>query len=285
MSPTTARTVFRDRALERRFRRDGYVVVPFAPAEEIAGLLSVHEGLDSGLGHGYYASMHSVDLGYKQRVHEEITSRFWPRLEALLDGHELLVGAFMVKVPGEDSWVPPHQDWIVTDEDTGAGINCWFPVTPVTVEVGRMSVLRGSHRYVAGLRGSPAFPTEVGDICTDIASELLEPIDVAVGEAIIYDNRLLHGTPPNLSSATRVVAYMSAIPEGARRVHYYIDDDGTVEGYQVGPDFFTSFNIGEKPEGERFVSIPGYTVEPLTLEQLRERHERANRWARRLVGR
>lgn len=276
------RRVFRSRALERRFRRDGYVVVPFAPPEVLDELRTVHESMEGDLTSGYHASMHSTDLDHKRVAHEEVSRRFWPLLDALLDDHELLVGAFMIKHPGEDSWVPPHQDWIVTDESTGAGINCWVPITPVTDAEGRMSILPGSHRYVTGLRGSPAFPTRIGPLCRQIADELLEPVQVDVGEAIIYDNRLVHGTPPNRSDADRIVAYVSAIPTGAARLHYYIDAEGTVEAFEVGRDFFTSFNLGDRPTGEPFERIPGYRVPEFSMDELRELSRRAGGWRRRV---
>jgi hypothetical protein len=181
----------------------------------------------------------------------------------------------MIKHPGADSSVPPHQDWIVTDEASGGALNCWFPVTPVTDEVGRMSVLPGSHRYLTGLRGSPAFPTQIEDISAAIAAELLEPVEVEVGEAIIYENRLLHGTPPNRSGDVRIVAYLSAVPRAADRWHYYLTDDGSAECYRVSKDFFVEFNIGERPRGELLDVVPRYSIDKLSLPELRELHARS----------
>jgi len=288
---SSIRPVFRSPELERAFRRDGYVVVPFAPADALRTLLDAYDRHDAGIATGYYASMHSRDLDYKRRVDREIRGAFWPYLERHLVDHEPNLGAFMIKHPGENSAVPPHQDWIVTDEPEIGGINCWFPVTPVDDVVGRMSVLAGSHRYLEGLRGSPAFPTQIGPISEIVAAEFLTPVDVAVGEAIIYDNRLLHGTPPNRSEDVRVVSYMSAIPAGSDRVHYHIDDEGTVRGYRVDRDFFVDFNIGDRPDGEVFAEHPAYDIAPLSPDDLRRLHAEANppqrRWPslRRRAGR
>jgi len=157
----------------------------------------------------------------------------------------------------------------VTDEESAGAVNCWFPTSTVDEAVGRMSVLPRSHRYLRGLRGSQVFPTQVADICREVADELLEPVEVAVGEAIIYENRLLHGTPPNRPDAVRVAAYISAIPAGAPRVHYYMTPGGTVEGFHVDEDFFTTFTIGQRPVGDPFVEIPDYTVPSLSMDELR----------------
>jgi len=280
-----SRPVFHDRRREAQFRRDGYVVVSFIEPDEVKQLLDAYHRRDSGMDHGYYASMHSSDLDYKAAVDRDIRSLMWDRLSSMLVDHEPIVGAFMVKHPGPDGWVPPHQDWIVTDERVGGGINCWFPLTALDDEVGQMSVLRGSHRYLEGLRGSPSFPTQLGPISQVVADEFLEPVPLQVGQAIIYENRLLHGTPPNRSDKTRVVSYLSAMPAGATRVHYFRRDDGTVEGSRVGDDFFVDFNIGERPKGDVFVEIPDYDIAPLTVEELADRHRRANRPIARFTSR
>lgn len=281
----TTRPVFRSARLEHRFRRDGWVVVDFADPAELRKLLDVYRRHDSGIATGYYASMHSTDKAYKSEVDRAIRSHFWERLASMLVDHEPIVGAFMVKHPGEGSWVPPHQDWIVTDERVGGAVNCWFPLTPLDEQVGQMSVLSGSHRYLRGLRGSPALPTEVGPISRVVADEFLVAVPLRIGQAIVYENRLLHGTPPNRSDATRVVAYMSAMPAGAERVHYYLRPDGTVEGSRVDRDFFVDFNIGDRPRGEVFTEIPDYGIEPLTPDGLRARHREANRALARLTKR
>lgn len=282
---TTLGPIFRDRRLDRRLRRDGYVVVPFAPLDVLAELREVHERLASGIASGYYASIHSDDVDYKGEADREIQARFWPRLQALLVDHEPVVGAFMVKHPGPDTVVPPHQDWIVTDESRVGALNCWVPLTEVTDEVGPMAVLRGSHRYLRGLRGSPTFPTQHGAIGERVHAELMEEVDVPLGSAIIYENRLLHATRPNRSDATRVVAYMSTVPAGAPRWHYFRDAAGDVELYEVDHDFFRTFTLGERPDGRLLETIPAYDVEGLTFDELAERHRRAQRWTLRRRGR
>lgn len=279
---TNHRTVFHDRKLERRFRRDGFVVVDFAERQELTRLLDAYYATDSGITTGYYASLHSRDGEYKVSVDQTIRSSLWNRLDSMLVDHEPIVGAFMVKHQGDGSWVPPHQDWIVTDERAGGAVNCWFPLTPLDPDVGYMSVLPGSHRYLKGLRGSPSFPTEVGPICEVIAKDFLQPVPLELGQAIIYENRLLHGTPVNRSQSTRVCAYLSAMPRGASRVHYHLRGDGTVEGWNVAKDFFVTFNIGDRPEGDVFIEIPHYSIDPLTPEALSERHRGANSPAARL---
>jgi hypothetical protein len=263
---------FRGAALEQQFRRDGYVVVDFAIPEIVAELLAGYGALDSGIDSGYYPSFMSADLDYRARTHRLVSDALWPVFDTFIEGYEALLGVFMVKHPGPDTEVPPHQDWIVADESLRPTMNVWLPLTPVTADTGLMRVLPGSHHWLEGLRGSPSFPTQWEAIHQRVRDELMVPIDLAPGQAMLYDIRILHGTAPNRSDETRVVTSLYAIPQGASPVHYYRGPAGDVQGYKVPPDFCATFTIGDVPDGEQFTQVVDYSVEPLTFEDFAARY-------------
>jgi|JI9StandDraft_1071089.scaffolds.fasta_scaffold48833_2 hypothetical protein len=265
------RTFF-DADLESAFLRDGFVVCDLVDRTTIDSLLAAYHELDSGIDEGYYPSLMSADVEYKERTHATVRDLLWPRVSTVIDGFSPLLGVFMVKHPGPDTEVPPHQDWIVADESERQTMNAWVPLVDVTPEMGQMRVLPGSHRWLEGLRGSPTFPTQWEAVHRRVRDELMEPVEVPVGQALIYDIRLLHGTPPNLSGETRVVSSIYGIPEGSSSIHYYRDPDGTVSGYRVPMNFCTVFNIGDVPMGEKFVEIPDYAVDVLTFEEIESRY-------------
>jgi hypothetical protein len=271
VSPPT----FRDPDLQAALRRDGYAVVDLVGPDVIDRLLAVYERHDSGIHEGYYPSLMSVDEDYKVATHREVTDLVWPSFGALLDGYQPLLGVFMVKHPGPDTEVVPHQDWIVADESGRPTMNAWVPLTPVDAETGTMRVLPGSHRWLRGLRGSPSFPTSWEGVYERVRDELMVEVPVGLGQAMVYDIRILHGTPANRSATTRVVASLYAIPDGATPVHYHRDDAGVVRGYRVPTDFCTTFAIGDVPDGEQFVEIADYAVEALAFDEIAERHARA----------
>jgi len=266
-----------DRSLARTFDRDGYVVIPLLSPEQVSAALGVFERHGSGIDEGYYASIHSTSRDYKKRVNAELQEIVWARCADLLVEHRCLVAALMVKPPTGSTIVPVHQDWNVIDEDQGAGLTCWMPLTPITEVEGMMRVLPGSHRTVDALRGSPGFPTPFQDISGRIDEELMVDVHVGVGDVMVMDGRVLHTTGQNRSGRTRVAAYLNAIPADAEPVHYFRRADGAVEGYHVDPEFFTSFNIGERPHGTPFTVVEDYQVQPLSMEELRRRQRRHQR--------
>jgi ectoine hydroxylase-related dioxygenase (phytanoyl-CoA dioxygenase family) len=266
-----------DRALDRQFQRDGYVVVRALSDEQVAAALDVFERIDSGIDAGYYASIHSKDQTYKQRVDAALRDIVWSSCDEVLADHQCLIAAMMVKPPTGSTVVPLHQDWNTIDETHGGGLTCWMPLTPITELEGLMRVLPGSHRYMDGLRGSPGFPAPFQEISEQICDELMVDVHVGVGDVMVMDGRVLHTTGQNRSGRNRVAAYLNAIPADAQPVHYYRTEDGRVEGYEVDLDFFTSFNIGDKPWGRVFTEIDHYEVEPLTMDELLRRQRRSRR--------
>jgi hypothetical protein len=271
------RRTFVDPKLEAAFLRDGFVVVDLLGPTEVDALLGHHQRLDSGIRSGYYPSFMSRDEGYKAAANLEITDLLWPPFAELLDGYRPLLGVFMVKHPGPDTEVVPHQDWIVADEARRPTMNAWVPLTPVDDDAGRMRVLPGSHRWLEGLRGSPSFPTAWEAAYERVRDELMVTVPIEVGQAMVYDIRVLHGTPANRSDRTRVVSSLYAIPEGADPVHYHRAEDGKVTGYRVAADFCTTFAVGDVPRGEPFVEIPDYAVEALSFEEIAQRCARPPR--------
>src|ERR1700761_2926620 len=142
------RSTLRDPRQEEQFRRDGFLVVDFASPELIEELMSGYHRLDSGIDEGYYPSLMSPDLGYKAATHRFVTDLVWPRMDELIEGYEPLLGVYMVKHPGPDTEVPPHQDWIVADESLRPTMNVWLPLTPLSDATGRMRVLPGSNQWL-----------------------------------------------------------------------------------------------------------------------------------------
>ncbi len=273
------RSTLADRRLERRFQRDGYVVLPLPDPSVVGPALEVFERIDSGIDEGYYASIHSTDSDYKARVDRELSAVLWPQVAPLLDDFSALVAAFMVKPATGTTVVPVHQDWITKDEEDGAGITCWMPLTPITEAEGKMTVLPGSHRYLHGLRGSPGFPVPYQSIVDELRDELMVEVDVAVGEVMVMDGRVLHTTAQNRSGRMRVAAYVNALPRGAQPVHYYRAPGGEVEVFEVEPAFFSTFNIGERPSGRLVRTIDDYEVDDLTLADLKAMDRRSRRFA------
>lgn len=98
-------------------------------------------------------------------------------------------------------------------------LSVWFPVLDAsTAEGGTMAVIPGSHR---GGRRDATRSVEHGSLQIEavLAEGELEcavPVEIAVGDAIVFDSNLVHASLPNLSERPRVTGILRIVDQ--RRV-------------------------------------------------------------------
>ena len=78
-----------DDQLREQFEIDGYAVTPLLNAEDVEELLDVYRSAPSGLANGFYTTLWSLDLEYRQRVNDAITRIVGRRLEGVLRSRQI----------------------------------------------------------------------------------------------------------------------------------------------------------------------------------------------------
>jgi hypothetical protein len=69
----------------------------------------------------------------------------------------------------------------------------------------------------------------------------LQLIEMKAGEALFFDNRTFHASPPNTTEQTRLAVGLGFTQKDARLVHYYLKPNGkqdTLIRYDVDEEFF-----------------------------------------------
>lgn len=275
MSGASAR-IFRDARLDRRFRRQGWVVVEPWGEAEASSLVGLHERLDDGLGDGYYTSTASPRLEYRREVDRHILEVFGPALTDLLVDYEAYLGALVVKQPHGPSVVHAHQDGTCNDEEPRPGVVAWIPATPLDDGAGLLRGLWGSHRYTPGIRSTPPTRTEFEDVRDEVLAGEMEAIPTRLGQAILFDSRLVHGSEPNRSGRVRLAGYVRLHPRGVPGRHYWWDRQADlVHGYEVDREFFLSHVWTQPPGQPSDTTFAPPDPEQVTIDELRRRRRRA----------
>lgn len=263
------RALFRSPQLQADFDRDGYVIVPFLDASQVAELSAHYASLDHDhkSAQGFHVSLDNQDRGFKRAVMDKLQSVARARVDEVFERARIFVASYVVKEPGPRGIVPPHQDWTFVDERRFVSCTVWIPLARTTVDNGALGVIQGSHRLFDHHRASPSpqCPTPIGELMFQIfpylAVKEMEP-----GQALIFNNRTLHGSPPNLSELPRIAAGIGIAHEEAELLHHYLlpdTDPPQIECYQVEPDFFHQYsngmlgqlyNSGQRPEGQICIS-------------------------------
>jgi ectoine hydroxylase-related dioxygenase (phytanoyl-CoA dioxygenase family) len=240
----------RDPALEAALERDGFVVVEDLVGEDLAERL-----------HQRYREVHPTDVddparspaapgaapmawerqpwpgsqfltgvnemaGTDRAPLEAWMAPVWDEvLEDLLVDHEVLITSFLMKWPGADGVMPPHQDPTFTDERRHRSLTVWIALDDATTALdnGPLHVVRGSHEAGWGPRGSGIVPGYLDDLEATWAAA--EPVDVRRGTAIVLDTRVVHGSAPNRSPSPRLALAASCVPRGIQLVSAIRDDD------------------------------------------------------------
>ena len=237
---TTALRVLRDDAADARLREDGFVVVPFAAIEPLVETLRAAYGdLHGWSGEGFEADLTNADRDYRHHVSAVLSELLDVAVTDLAEGFVPFLRVFLCKWPGPDSDLYLHRDWMYVDERAGGRtFVVWIPLQDVVEANGPMQILPGSHRFEDSLRGTHLNAGWVSD--ADLVGSHLVTVPVALGEAVVLDNAVVHRSIPNQSGEPRLVAGIGLRPAGSPLVHFLRSDEDHAVRYEVDDEFFLS---------------------------------------------
>jgi len=186
---------------------------------------------------------------------------------------QFLGGVYISKPAGEEGVVKLHQDWNLVDESKFKSYNLWCPLTDVDEKNGALYILPNTHRLPFSIRAAQNPP-----LYLDFSEELKKfamKIEMKKGDALLYENKLFHGSPPNKTDKERIAIVLGVIPAEAQFIYNYTKDPARLnwDMYKVDDDLYInhSFDLftGKFPE-DKYQSIGKfqYSVPPLTVDNL-----------------
>ncbi len=88
------------------------------------------------------------------------------------------------------------------------------------------------------------------------------------GEAVLFDGRLVHSSPPNMSSSRRITAQAIGIPNESPIYHSWRSSPTQVETFVVPDAFFLDYVLHQRPQGVEPTEVIEYVPRQLTAEEL-----------------
>lgn len=249
--------------LNRALTEDGFTRLDLLEREEIKGLSNLYYENTKEKHTGFHPSMlHSSRL-YKETLNKailDVLNKSWDK--HFSDRYEILYGNFMVKEPDSSSKMKLHQDWTYVDESKYESFAIWIPLLDLNENNGAFSVIPKSHRLSNSLRG-PGTTCPMQDHEMELINQYGKPVYLKAGEAVIWNHRLGHYSPPNKSKFPRIAITAIVVPKGIPIVHYFKESSSKeLKEYEVKSSFFMNYNIVDAP------SLPQKRVlkeSPLTL--------------------
>ena len=267
--------------LHQELEENGYIIINFLTENEVQNLLNFdkNSSIPNDLADAPMCfSMKTSEVSYRQLISEKIKRLFAPKLAILLPKHRITNCNFARKKANLFSSIMPlHQDPSLVNENYLDSFGVWCPLIDVNEQNGCLQVIRKSHQLNSKPR--PIFVFNGFPYSQDILSLMqqryLTSIPMKAGQALIYDKRLFHGSPPNLTTVERVAAICSLVPE-KNLTHLCYRESPTsdkIEVFEVDDEFYDRYIIGQKPEGVKSLGIFDYEAEPLTPENIMEKLE------------
>lgn len=268
--------IFRDSDLQHLFETEGYVVVDFYSIDNLNEVIKLYDEMHTSVLSGFFPSAYAEDKAYRSKIDAELKRIGLNRLDELFIDYQIMNGCFIVKQPNSDSYLHVHQDMTLVDESIFTGINVWTTTTDLTPENGVLYLLPGSHRFFPTYRGH-TLPGFYDPIQEEIKDYML-PIYLKAGQAIIFDQSIVHFSPPNNSDNIRIATNVFIAHKEAKfRICYHDKNDeqykGKVELFEQDPSFMTDYeqfgkNIYNRPSQGKSLGLFEYNFPVLTIEDL-----------------
>lgn len=217
----------RDPELDRRLATEGFVATPFLDAEDVELLREGHERLVPHL-----AAEGGMAFDYMQESRsamEAITALLSPvwerRLPQLFADHEVIFSTFVLKRPGTESGMYLHDDRSFVDERHHRSFALWVALddTGPDLDNGCLYLVPGSHRISAAASGSNT--PEWFTAYQGYFRRFLVPVPARAGDAVVYDSKTLHCSPPNRTDHVRRAVASAIAPRGAPLRWTFADGD------------------------------------------------------------
>lgn len=235
--------VFKNEAFQQSLNENGFVIVDFLNSTEVGELLSAFKANHTNGVSGFYTSTFSKDKDYRKKVDIIIQQTMQRGLNEYFYDYKVHCGSYIVKGADEKSQLKMHQDMTLVDESVYTGINIWIPLIDLTKENGAIELIPKSHRLFKTYRGA-----SIPDIYDGIEQEvhkLMQPLYLKAGQAVIFDQSIIHFSPANRSQELRpVINTFITHKDATIKICYWNKDTygNKIEVFSQPADFMTNFD-------------------------------------------
>jgi len=218
----------------------GYFVVDFLDEKQVEAIKEYygkHHDFGKNDG-GNFWTIYSQDENYKRETHNFIEAVIGETKNQYLSGYKTLINAFVIKLPGAKSSFNIHQDTTAMDETQYSPLSIWIPLDDVDEKNGCLYIVPHTQHYTSYYRA-----VTIPSPFTEIESILMPygiPVKMKKGQALFFDNRALHFSPPNVTDTIRVAVVCGVMPTEATYINCYMDRNKQVEIYEQEDSFIFS---------------------------------------------
>ncbi|MGB3409636.1 MAG: phytanoyl-CoA dioxygenase family protein [Microthrixaceae bacterium] len=210
----------------------------------------------------YHCTFLDTNKEYKRQAQDLIRRVFQPKVDVFMADYRILTSNLYVKQPGVGRF-QIHQNWPTTIDLSITTLTVWCPMHDVDETNGTLRVVPRSHKILPDV-ATPQLPPFFADFEDALIDRYLEPVTLLAGEALIFDDSLLHWSSENLSDKPRRAVQIETLPSEETAVLYHLDERGPEpqwEVFEVDDDFFVDHSIDMvigRPSTQRRIGLADF---------------------------
>lgn len=217
------RKILQNNSLNELLQKKGYVVVDLLDRKEIEYLKTNIDKYNTSINNHFYTSFWSSDIMYKKNIDNLIMNIIGAKAVKLFCNYYPFLGEILVKSPSLTKEFSPHQDWTFVEEPSFTSYFCWVALQDTNYMNGALQVVEKTHLFLDTVRGAN-IEVSYKDIIKQM-KQYLVTIPLKAGQAIMFNQALLHASPPNRTFRNRLAAGVVFLPEKMPIYHYFKDKE------------------------------------------------------------
>ncbi len=218
------------------------------------------------------------DMALREHIFNIVQKTLSPHIDELLNEYQILSCGLFVKSPN-GGWLDLHYHPTVVEDLKHWVIDIWCPLQSTDYSNGTICVVPESHRiFPMVIDLSPQEPPFYHSYAEEIRNHYSVPIPARAGEAVLFEDSLLHWSPRNMSESPRYAIHCTCIPREASPVCIYTkrDDDQFLEMYEVNDRFYLERSKNRQSDNLKLLEVLPNHKQSYTFEEFRQRLENSS---------
>ncbi|MCB0508334.1 MAG: phytanoyl-CoA dioxygenase family protein [Bacteroidetes bacterium] len=275
--PKDINPIFKDSLLQNELEVNGFIIVPFYNSVDIKLLTEFYDENTQKNVSGFQPTTYFNSLEYRLKASSFIKNVAKKYIDQYFTDYKTYMGSFIVKYPDKNSELGVHQDMTLVDESQFMGANIWAPLCDTNEKNGALYLIPKSHRILPTYRNATI--KNIYDQYYAQIKKYMQPVYLKAGEAIVFDNSILHFSPANLSKEIRIATNVfTTHKEATITICYHDKQKNLIEMFEQEDDFFTTYtqfgndSNQERPKMGKSIGFTDYNFPDLTPTLLEEKY-------------
>jgi hypothetical protein len=268
--------IFKDKKLQEQFECEGFVKLNLFTVDQIDILRKhydtvrpQHEAVIQF--RSLYSSVETGNPELLIALDKLVKNTIMPQVEEVFQHYQVMISSYLVKESGDDTELMPHQDLSFVNEPDQCSFNLWIPLQKTNKNSGQLRVMKGSHLIKKTLRVVPEYPRPFVHF-QDTIRALFTDIETEIGECVVINHAVLHGSSMNLTGEPRVAVILGMCSAPADISYYLMPDNdcSKIEEYRMKSEDYYYFNQDGRPTNAKLTSVFSHEFEHASVEEFKK---------------